>query len=141
MNDNGVAAGFYVDAGGNSHGYVYNISTPGFTEISLPGADGATSFAATGINNAGEVIGFFLNGTVTEGFQDNGGTFKNFEATGSTNTIFLGINNNGQVVGVYQDGGGHIDPGPAEESAAFVRLIYEQRRTDVSAERNGKIAR
>ena len=35
----------------------------------------------------------------------------------------------------------HIDPGPAEESEAFVRLIYEQRRTDVSTERNGKISR
>jgi hypothetical protein len=34
-----------------------------------------------------------------------------------------------------------IDPGPAEESEAFVRLIYEQRRTDVSTERNGKIGR
>ncbi|MGA3043665.1 MAG: hypothetical protein ABSF54_23060 [Bryobacteraceae bacterium] len=35
----------------------------------------------------------------------------------------------------------HIDPGPAEESEAFVRLIYEQRRTDVSTEFNGKIGR
>jgi len=35
----------------------------------------------------------------------------------------------------------HIDPGPAEESEAFVRLIYEQRRTDVSTEHNGKIGR
>jgi len=35
----------------------------------------------------------------------------------------------------------HTDPGPAEESEAFVRLIYEQRRTDVSTERNGTIGR
>ena len=35
----------------------------------------------------------------------------------------------------------HIDPGPAEESEAFVRFIYEQRRTDVSTERNGQIGR
>ena len=34
----------------------------------------------------------------------------------------------------------HIDPGPAEESEAFVRLIYEQRHIDVSSERNGKIS-
>jgi hypothetical protein len=32
----------------------------------------------------------------------------------------------------------HVDPGPAEESETFVRLIYEQRRIDVSTERNGK---
>ena len=31
----------------------------------------------------------------------------------------------------------HIDPGPAEESEAYVRLIYEQRRSDLSSKRNG----
>ncbi|MGA2590114.1 MAG: hypothetical protein ABSH32_09380 [Bryobacteraceae bacterium] len=35
----------------------------------------------------------------------------------------------------------HIDPAPAEESEAFVRFMYEQRRIDVSTERNGKIGR
>ena len=35
----------------------------------------------------------------------------------------------------------HIDPAPAEESEAFVRRIYEQRRSDASTERNGKIGR
>jgi len=33
----------------------------------------------------------------------------------------------------------HVDPGPAEESEAFVRLIYEQRRIDISPDRSGKI--
>ena len=32
----------------------------------------------------------------------------------------------------------HVDPGPAEESEAFVRRIYEQRHTDLSPNRNGK---
>ena len=35
----------------------------------------------------------------------------------------------------------HIDPGPAEESEAYVRLIYEQRRSDLSSTRNGKTGR
>jgi hypothetical protein len=35
----------------------------------------------------------------------------------------------------------HIDPGPAEESEAFVRLIYEQRHIDLSSGRNGKTGR
>ena len=30
----------------------------------------------------------------------------------------------------------HLDPGPAEESEAFVRLIYEQRRIDNSVNGN-----
>jgi len=35
----------------------------------------------------------------------------------------------------------HIDPGPAEESEAFVQAIYEQRRIDASSDRNGKTGR
>jgi hypothetical protein len=35
----------------------------------------------------------------------------------------------------------HIDPGPAEESEAFVNLIYEQRHADVSSDRNGQTRR
>jgi hypothetical protein len=30
----------------------------------------------------------------------------------------------------------HVDPGPAEESEAFVNLIYEQRRLDTSSNCN-----
>ncbi len=35
----------------------------------------------------------------------------------------------------------HIDPGPAEESEAFVRVIYEQRRIDHSSDRHGETGR
>jgi hypothetical protein len=35
----------------------------------------------------------------------------------------------------------HIDPGPREESEAFVQAVYEQRRIDVSTDRNGKTGR
>ncbi len=35
----------------------------------------------------------------------------------------------------------HIDPGPVEESEAFVRLIYEQRHIDVSSDGNGTVSR
>jgi hypothetical protein len=35
----------------------------------------------------------------------------------------------------------HVDPGPAEESEAYVSLIYEQRRSDLSSENSGKTRR
>jgi hypothetical protein len=35
----------------------------------------------------------------------------------------------------------HIDPGPAEESEAFVHRIYEQRHLDLSSDGNGKTRR
>jgi len=107
VNDLGVAAGFYVDASGNSQAYTYTIAGGTFTPITLPGADNAVSTTAAAINNGGVVAGFFVNsGGATEGFLDNGGTFTVFEVPGSNNTMFLGINNDGQAVGVYQDGSG-----------------------------------
>jgi hypothetical protein len=35
----------------------------------------------------------------------------------------------------------HVDPGTAEESEDFVRLIYEQRHIDLSSSRDGKTGR
>jgi hypothetical protein len=35
----------------------------------------------------------------------------------------------------------HVDPGTAEESEDFVRLIYDQRHIDLSSVRNGKTGR
>ncbi len=35
----------------------------------------------------------------------------------------------------------HIDPGTAQESEDFVRLISEQRHIDLASDRNGKIGR
>ena len=35
----------------------------------------------------------------------------------------------------------HIDPGTAEESEDFVRLIYGQHHIDLSSDRNGKTGR
>ena len=35
----------------------------------------------------------------------------------------------------------HIDPGTAQESEDFVRLIYDRRRIDLSSDRNGKTGR
>ncbi|MGB7760455.1 MAG: hypothetical protein WBL61_11530 [Bryobacteraceae bacterium] len=34
-----------------------------------------------------------------------------------------------------------VDPAPAEESEAFVRLIHEQRYIDIASDRNGKTGR
>jgi hypothetical protein len=35
----------------------------------------------------------------------------------------------------------HIDPGAAEETEDFVRIIYKQRHLDLSSDRDGKTGR
>ena len=81
INDNGVAAGFYNDANGNSHGYTYNLNTGKFTPVVDPAA-AAASLTATAIDNAGDVAGFFVNGAgMDSGFLDQGGTFTTIRAS------------------------------------------------------------
>lgn len=104
INDNGVAAGFYVDGSGNPQGYLYHIATQTFTPLTVSGANNST---ATGIDNSGVISGFYNNGTSDVAFIDNAGAFSFFQAFGDS-TQFFGINNTGYAVGTYQDGSGQF---------------------------------
>jgi hypothetical protein len=106
VNDNGDAAGFYNDSAGNSHGYIYNISSKIFTEITLPKLTfpSVVSFQVTGINDAGIICGFWSNGTVTHAFVGQpgvggvGGPYRSISIPGS---MLFGINNSNVAVGTY----------------------------------------
>jgi hypothetical protein len=86
--------------------YVYNEITKTFDFL-----DNATHTAtlpanvnsqATGIDNAGDVVGFFMPTTTTsDGFLFSGGKLTTLQFPGSTFSQALGINNKGQVVGFY----------------------------------------
>src|SRR4051794_32839876 len=69
-----------------------------FTTINNPLATGMTY--AFGINDSGQVTGYYNNATGTHGFVDTNGTFTTINdplATGGT--LAYGINDNGQVTG------------------------------------------
>jgi hypothetical protein len=107
VNDLNQAAGFYNDAKGNAHGFVYDAATGGFTAVTVTGA---TSVIATGINDRGQISGFFTKGGVTEGFIDVNGTITTLAGpAGATDVQALGLNDNGLVVGSYVDGSGNTD--------------------------------
>jgi len=106
LNDFGKAVGFYQDAGGAAHGYVYDTFAATFTPVSLPGAFNATASTATGINNAGTVAGFYVSGGIDHGFLDIGGSYMTVDDPNGTNTEILGLNNNGFAVGSYTDASG-----------------------------------
>ncbi len=62
---------------------------------------------ATGINNAGKVVGFYMPTSATSlGFLDVGGTISTIDPFGSTFTQALGINNHDEIVGFYVNGVG-----------------------------------
>ena len=68
-----------------------------------PLADGVT--AATGINNAGDIVGYFTDASnVTHGFIDVGGIYTTIDAPNAFgSTQVLGINDIGDLVGTYVD--------------------------------------
>jgi probable HAF family extracellular repeat protein len=62
---------------------------------------------ATGVNNAGNVVGFYMPTTTTSiGFLDKSGTITPIDPFGSTFTQALGINDDGEIVGFETDANG-----------------------------------
>jgi uncharacterized membrane protein len=105
INGHEHAVGFYNDRGGAAHGFVYDIRSRAFTPVTLPVA--ADAVTATGINDNGDVTGFYTVGKTTTAFQlEHTGRFIRLSFGQGTNTQALGINNADQVVGSYVDAAG-----------------------------------
>ena len=86
---------------------------PGFASPSFTGINGLLPLndnsQATGVNNAGEVVGFFQEGPNSSplftAFTDIGGSITPFQFPGSSSTQALGVNDLGEIVGDYILGG------------------------------------
>lgn len=77
---------------------------------------------ATGVNNAGTVVGFYQNAAGNfSGFIDTGGNISSFQFPGSTSTQALGINNMGNIVGTYTAANGNT-LGFLDRGGAFTTL-------------------
>jgi probable HAF family extracellular repeat protein len=70
-----------------------------FTTIDVPGS-------ASGINDAGQIVGYFGNPT-GHGFVMDGATFTTIDVPGAGATQAWGINDAGQIVGVFNDATGN----------------------------------
>jgi uncharacterized membrane protein len=79
-----------------------------FTTIDVPGA---SSTHAAGINDSGQIVGYFVDATGTHGFfLDVGGSLTTIDVPGASDTFALGINNSGQIVGSFDSS----DAGPTK---------------------------
>jgi probable HAF family extracellular repeat protein len=95
MNDSGKIVGFYSSTTSDAQGFLYDGQT--FTTLSFPGFAVNT---ATGINNLGQVVGWYGNGGSNpdfHGFSWNE-TFTTIEVLPSL-TVLTGINISGLISG------------------------------------------
>jgi probable HAF family extracellular repeat protein len=73
INDGGFVVGSYVDAGGETHGLLFNSVADSFQTIDDPSASSTPAFGVNGttvngINDSGEIVGFYSDGTNVDGF-------------------------------------------------------------------------
>jgi PEP-CTERM motif len=115
INGSGTIAGY-----GNAttfNGFTLTLPSS-FTRLNVVGADGGTQ--VTGIDAAGDTVGFSITGGVTNGFANTGGqggTFTTVDATGFAFTQLLGINGSGTTAAGYWT---HDAAGATNQLAGFV---------------------
>jgi PEP-CTERM motif len=108
INDRGrTAAGYWTTDPAGATGQIAgtvsggpSFTSPTFTNINklLPKNDNSQ---ATGVNDAGTVVGFFQEGPNFTAFVDKRGAITSFQVPGSMSTQALGVNDLGEIVGDY----------------------------------------
>jgi len=90
---------------------------------------GSTNTQALGVNDSGEIVGFYVDPMtgVQHGYIDNGGVFTTFDPPGSTNTTINGVNDLGDIVGFYTPAGSEATVGfvgtPVPEPATWAMML------------------
>lgn len=74
LNNNGLAVGSYIDTAGENEGVVYDFLTNTFQTVDDPNASATAAFNVTGtfingINDQGDLVGFYSDGANVDGFE------------------------------------------------------------------------
>lgn len=107
INNAGAVAGFFTGRAGRTEAFVL---APG-GRLSVLQFPRATATRATGINDAGEVVGSCQVGQTARGFTwTSGRGFAIVDGPGgAVSTAITGVNDAGDLVGYYTDRAGHTD--------------------------------
>jgi len=102
-----------------------SFTSPVFTNINALLPTNMNS-QATGVNNSGEVVGFYqyaasMGIPLFSAFTDIGGAIASFQFPGSVDTQALGLNNLGEIVGDYVDAMG-VMHGFLDNAGTFTTL-------------------
>jgi uncharacterized membrane protein len=105
VNDENIAAGYYMDGLGAEVATVLDIAKGKFHDLRPPG--GAAAFA-TGVNDKGDVVGTMDGTSGASGFLLKHGTYTKLSDPNGTATYALAINVHGEIVGGYTDASGRL---------------------------------
>jgi len=111
INNSGDIVGFYkrtkapvyppsATSGG---GFLY----AGGTYSTIDFADASSTYPS-GINNSGDIVGYYVGVNTSSGFLYTGGSFSTIDFPGASSTYLSGINDSGDIVGYYIDMNGYI---------------------------------
>jgi Cu/Zn superoxide dismutase len=111
INSHDVAVGFYTNGQGSNRGFTYNIKSKTFVRVLVPGYPtgvAGPSLTAAGINDNGDVAGFYVdkNGNTDAFLARKYGKFRTLDFPGASATQAFGVNDRDEVVGAYTDGTG-----------------------------------
>ena len=98
VNDDRLAIGHYIQVGGSSTSFIYDLSHKQYTELE---GQNITSSSLSDINNIGQVIGSQsdVNGSVSFVYDCVNG-FQDFIIPGSTSTSAVRIDDQGNIYGL-----------------------------------------
>jgi probable HAF family extracellular repeat protein len=101
-----------------------------FTKIKYPGS---TSTEASGINNAGQIVGTYLDAQgFTHGFVFDGSTYTRVAFPGAAHNYAFGINDSGHIVGGHAAANALTDPwhGFSAQGGVFTQWDFPGFETD-----------
>ncbi len=112
INNSGNTAGFYIDAGGTTHGFMNQGGS--FSTVDAPG-NAVTELL--GINSINRTVGFSGTGALLgqQAFSEAGGAFTYLVLPSNVRSQATGINNAGNIVGWYMP-----DTAPALDFSMWV---------------------
>lgn len=102
-NDQGVSVGTYWDTTSAHHKHGIVVYQSNSATVNYPGA---SDTYATGINNWGSIVGFYLDSSKNyQGYELKNGKYTRIHYPGSLSTMAGSINDNGVIVGSYNNAG------------------------------------
>jgi hypothetical protein len=100
INSAGEMAGNY-DLNDPKSGMGFFDNNGAYQDIDVPGS---TNTVVTGLNDSGQVVGYYDTGSSEFGFVEDGGSYATFDPPGSVSSQCVAINSTGVIVGAYFNG-------------------------------------